>query len=404
MKRVALLTGLLLLGLILSQGAPLLLGTLPEWFNMVRQLITMALLSYIMIEVGREFEVDFNNPKQYGLDYLVAATAAAFPWVFVTVYFLFFLQPETSGSGRPAWVEAALAARFASPTSAGVLFSMLAAAGLAGTWAFGKTRILAIFDDLDTVLFMIPLKALMVGMAWQLGAVVFITTLLLVFGYRYYRKLDLPSSWPWVLAYAIVIAVVSEALHYATLDPSTHTSVHIEVLLPAFLLGCTFRHHPNEEVVVPGEDPPGNSMEEQVGLVISCAFLLLVGFSMPLMFGDNAVIQTNMSPVTLLGHVLMVTILANLGKMFLVLCYRSEATLRERFAVSVAMFPRGEVGAGVLAVALSYGIQGSFIAVAFLSLALNLVLTGAFIVVVKRLLDDVPSQSTEAAVPLASES
>ena len=62
-----------------------------------------------------------------------------------------------------------LAGRFAAPTSAGVLFSMLAAAGLGATWLFRKARILAIFDDLDTVLLMIPLKMLMVGLAWQLG-------------------------------------------------------------------------------------------------------------------------------------------------------------------------------------------------------------------------------------------
>ncbi len=50
------------------------------------------------------------------------------------------------------------------------------------------------------------------------------------------------------------------------------------------------------------------------------------------------------------------------------------------------MFPRGKVGAGVLVISLSYGIGGSMITVAMLSLALNLLLTGAFIVVVKRLI------------------
>jgi hypothetical protein len=50
------------------------------------------------------------------------------------------------------------------------------------------------------------------------------------------------------------------------------------------------------------------------------------------------------------------------------------------------MFPRGEVGAGVLMVSLSYGFSGPATAVAALSLALNLVLTGAIIWVVKRLI------------------
>jgi thiol:disulfide interchange protein len=49
------------------------------------------------------------------------------------------------------------------------------------------------------------------------------------------------------------------------------------------------------------------------------------------------------------------------------------------------MWPRGEVGAGVLILSLGYGIGGPLIVVAALSLALNLVLTGAFIAIVKKL-------------------
>jgi Kef-type K+ transport system membrane component KefB len=85
-------------------------------------------------------------------------------------------------------------------------------------------------------------------------------------------------------------------------------------------------------------------------------------------------------------HVLIVTILANIGKMFPTLCYRREASWRERLALSVSMFPRGEVGAGVLVVSIGYGLGGPALTVAVLSLALNLLLTGAFIVAVKRLL------------------
>ena len=283
-------------------------------------------------------------------------------------------------------MEAMLAARFAAPTSAGVLFSMLAAAGLAGTWAFGKTRILAIFDDLDTVLFMLPLKALMVGLAWQLGVVVLITTLLLIVGYRYFRKLDLPTGWPWILGYALLLTVISEALYSYSKDPVTLVSVQIEVLLPAFLLGCMLKVHHHEQIVIPGENPPGMTMEERIGLIVSCLFLLLVGLSMPAAIGENAIIDIDMSIGEIIFHVLMITLLSNLGKMFVVFFYRKESTLRERLAVAVAMFPRGEVGAGVLAVSLSYGIQGPFVAISFLSLALNLVMTGGFIFIVKQLL------------------
>jgi hypothetical protein len=49
------------------------------------------------------------------------------------------------------------------------------------------------------------------------------------------------------------------------------------------------------------------------------------------------------------------------------------------------MWPRGEVGAGVLIVSLGYGLGGPMILAAMLSLALNLILTGVFILSVKWL-------------------
>jgi hypothetical protein len=58
--------------------------------------------------------------------------------------------------------------------------------------------------------------------------------------------------------------------------------------------------------------------------------------------------------------------------------------------VAIGMFPRGEVGAGVLVVSMSYGITGLPVTVAMLSLALNLALTGVFVLVVKRLLVGMP--------------
>jgi Kef-type K+ transport system membrane component KefB len=395
MKRILTLTLMLLLGLLLSQIVPLAID-LPHWFDVLRNFLTMGLLAYIMIEVGREFEIDLSKKKELAIDYGVAATAAAFPWVFCTIYFLLFLMPEVHTSGRSDLIEASLAGRFASPTSAGVLFTMLAAAGLAGTWTFRKTRILAIFDDLDTVLFMIPLKMLIVGIAWQLGVVVFIMVVILLLGWRFFRKIDIPTKWPWVLTYALLIAAASETLYAFTKDPATMIGVHIEVLLPAFLLGCALKPHRNEHAVIPGEHPvKGIKAEEIAGFIVSCTFLLLVGFSMPTAFGDHPIIEIHMSIGELILHVLMITLISNLGKMFVCFCYRREVPFRQRLAVSVAMFPRGEVGAGVLAVSLGYGIQGPFVTVAFLSLALNLILTGVFIVVVKRLIDHQQDQPAE---------
>jgi hypothetical protein len=156
----------------------------------------MVALAFIMIHVGYEFELDKTNLHQYGWDYVVAMTAAAFPWLFVALYGLVALLPGEAWGSWPAWTEVLLASRFAAPTSAGVLFAMLAAAGLGATWLFAKARVLAIFDDLDTVLLMVPLEMLIVGVAWQLALVVVLMGALLWVAWRYLNRCPLPVTWP----------------------------------------------------------------------------------------------------------------------------------------------------------------------------------------------------------------
>ena len=53
--------------------------------------------------------------------------------------------------------------------------------------------------------------------------------------------------------------------------------------------------------------------------------------------------------------------------------------MRERVALSVAMWPRGEVGVGVLLISMNYALPEIVIQLAGLSLTLNLFLTGFFI-------------------------
>jgi Kef-type K+ transport system membrane component KefB len=211
-KKVWIFSGLLTIGLVLSQLLP---GILAEHAHAVGagiDFLTMVGLAFIMIHVGYEFDLDKAKLGERGWDYVVAMTAAAFPWVFVTIYVLLLLMPAGAWATYDGWAETLLAARFAAPTSAGVLFSMLAL------------------------------------------------------------------------------------------------------------------------------------------------------------------------------HVLVVTLLSNLGKMFPSLCYRRQAGPHERLALAVSMWPRGEVGAGILVIALGYGLGGPLLAVALLSLMLNLLLTGVFILIVKALL------------------
>ena len=87
---------------------------------------------------------------------------------------------------------------------------------------------------------------------------------------------------------------------------------------------------------------------------------------------------------TIALHVLVVSVLSNVGKLVPMLFYRNHS-LKERLALSIGMFTRGEVGAGVIFIALGYNIGGSALLISVLTLVVNLVLTGGFVLIVKRL-------------------
>ncbi len=441
MKKVVFFSVLLVAGLALSQFLPTMVGDAYGPVEHVVRMLTMMALAFIMINVGREFEIDKSRLGMYGWDYLIAMTTAAFPWIFVTLYFVFAMLPAEFWGDINAWKESLLAGRFAAPTSAGVLFAMLAAAGLSMTWMFHKARVLAIFDDLDTVLLMLPLKALMVGLVWQLGVIFVVTLGLLWLAWVYLHRWRIPTAWPWVLGYAAAIMGLSEVIYFFSLNIDDTMGIHIEVLLPAFVLGCLMAHDENPDKheasrAVSAKQISTRIPEERVTTIISAAFMVLVGLSMPSLlvpeevdlaeldlaelelaeepFADESVLQFAQprpdgeiasydDPASeansviasqpfpgwdrIAVHVVMLTLLANLGKMIPLFCYQREAHWKERLALAVGMWPRGEVGAGVLVVSLSYGIGGPILTAAMLSLCLNLVLTGFFIVIVKRLLE-----------------
>ncbi|MCW8328997.1 sodium:proton antiporter [Photobacterium sp. SDRW27] len=338
-------------------------------------LLTMSALSYIMINVGREFEIDKNNLSQYRWDYVVAMTTATFPWLAVVLYFIFVLLPPELWSNVDAWTEMLIIGRFAAPTSAGVLFAMLAAAGLGATWMFGKARILAIFDDLDTVLLMIPLSVLVVGWNPMLGLTLVMMFGLLVVGYKYLHQWNIPSSAMVIIGYSLFIATVCELFYFKT-------GVHFEVLLPAFVLGCMMKSQHE------------TAQDQKISSLVACIFMVLVGLSLPQLFGGVESVESTSITMTMpsmsLGeivfHVLAISVISNLGKMFPLFCYRQQATLKERLALSISMWPRGEVGAGVLMISIGYGYGGPIVTISMLSLALNLILTGLFIVAVRYLI------------------
>merc|ERR1719474_421348 len=97
-------------------------------------------------------------------------------------------------------------------------------------------------------------------------------------------------------------------------------------------------------------------MEEDVKTAISAFFMVFVGLSTPSLFGGKE--GKGMDIGQFVGHVVAVSLLMTLGKMFLCCFYRDEADCRLRMALGLAMCPRGEVGAGVIVISMSLGLTG----------------------------------------------
>ena len=399
-KKVVIYSLLLIVGLVGSQF----LSPDSTGIRTGIQLATMAALAFIMIHVGYEFEMDKSRPRQYAWDGFVAFVAASLPWLLCALYFVFVMAPSADWGKLWTWEQAFLQGLFAAPTSAGVLFSMLAAAGLSATWVFKKARVLAIFDDLSTILLIVPLKIMLAAsLKWQLIVVIAMMAVLLWMAWRYLHVVRLPVTWPWVISYALLLTALCEGIYVGSKAIDADVPIHVEVLLPAFVLGCMLRRPDGVDChvhdAVPGhEEGPSEPAEQSVSTLISAAFMVLVGFSMPSIFTGNAP-ETGPSWGMITVHVAVITVLSNLGKMFAAMCYRNQATVRERLAVAIGMFPRGEVGAGVLVVGLTYGMAGPSLTVAVLSLALNLLCTGLFIVAVKKLLSKPAAESSDVVIP-----
>ena len=385
MKKVISFSLMLMVGLVLSQLLPMYMG---ESYGELKHMVEVSLgicLAFIMINVGREFEIDKSNAKMYVKDYFVAMLAAALPWFFIAAYYIFAILPSDMWSEGDAWKESLLLSRFAAPTSAGILFSMLAAMNLQKSWIYEKAQTLAIFDDLDTIILMVPLQVAMIGeFNWQMLAMLTTIFLLFFIGWRYMSRFEMQQNWYAVFTYAVFVYGATLLIYTITKHFfGDKGAIHIEVLLPAFIFGMIIK---NRHV--------GGKSEERVSSIISIVFMLLVGMSMPPIdfnhsapTGESASLIASipmMSGGEIAIHVLIVTILSNLGKLAPMLFYRNHS-LTERFALSVGMFARGEVGAGVIFIAIGYNIGGPILLISVLTLVLNLILTVGFVYVVKRL-------------------
>ncbi|WP_320886796.1 sodium:proton antiporter [Bacteroides clarus] len=385
MRKVLSFSAFLMAGLFVSQYLPVWAGGNYNAVKAVSNVLLYVCLSFIMINVGREFEVDKSRWQTYAKDYGVAMATAAMPWFLIAIYYVFVLLPPEYWNSWEAWKENLLLSRFAAPTSAGILFTMLAAIGLKTSWVYKKIQVLAIFDDLDTILLMIPLQIMMIGLRWQLLVIVFIVFLLLSFGWKQLGKYDWRQDWKAILVYSAVVFACTQAVYLISKHLYGEAgSIHIEVLLPAFVLGMVMKHKEHD-----------TSAERKVSTGISFLFMFLVGMSMPRFLGvDFAEASLGQHSVTgsqemmswgmIMLHVLIVSLLSNIGKLFPVFFYK-DRKFSERLALSIGMFTRGEVGAGVIFIALGYSLGGPALIISVLTIVLNLILTGIFVLWVKKL-------------------
>lgn len=115
---------------------------------------------------------------------------------------------------------------------------------------------------------------------------------------------------------------------------------------------------------------------------------------MPVFFGVDFAVQSAkattitgaqpmMSWPVIILHVVIVSFLSNIGKLFPLFFYR-ERRKRERLALSIGMFTRGEVGAGIIFIALGYNLGGPALMISVLTIVFNLILTGIFVVWVEK--------------------
>jgi len=384
MRKVLSFSGFLMLGLVVSQFLPMMAGDGYGAVKSISNVLLYVCLSFIMINVGREFVLDKTRWKSYAQDYFIAMATAALPWFMIAIYYVFILLPPEFWNSWEAWKENLLLSRFAAPTSAGILFTMLAAIGLKSSWIYKKIQVLAIFDDLDTILLMIPLQIMMIGLRWQLIIVVVIVFLLLSIGWQRLNKYDWRQDWKAILFYSVIIFLATQILYLGSKELyGDEGSIHIEVLLPAFVLGMVMKHKDID-----------TAWERKASTGISFIFMFLVGMSMPPLQGISLPGDTGLASITgsqemmpwalIIVHVVIVSLLSNVGKLFPVFFYR-DRKLSERLALSIGMFTRGEVGAGVIFIALGYNLGGPALVISVLTIVLNLILTGVFVLWVKKL-------------------
>ena len=105
MKKVFLFSIFLLCGLFFSQILPSALGSVYGTLASISKWLMFICLAFIMINVGREFELDKAKWRSYTTDYFIAMATAALPWFMIAIYYVFVLLPPDFWNSWEAWKE-----------------------------------------------------------------------------------------------------------------------------------------------------------------------------------------------------------------------------------------------------------------------------------------------------------
>ena len=93
MRKVLSFSGFLMLGLVVSQFLPMMAGDGYGAVKSISNVLLYVCLSFIMINVGREFVLDKTRWKSYAQDYFIAMATAALPWFMIAIYYVFIVKP-----------------------------------------------------------------------------------------------------------------------------------------------------------------------------------------------------------------------------------------------------------------------------------------------------------------------
>ena len=105
MRKVLSFSGFLMLGLVVSQFLPVIAGEGYGTVKSISNILLYVCLSFIMINVGREFVLDKTRWKSYAQDYFIAMATAALPWFMIAIYYVFVLLPPDFWNSWEAWKE-----------------------------------------------------------------------------------------------------------------------------------------------------------------------------------------------------------------------------------------------------------------------------------------------------------